>query len=110
MWILTQQLGVGPELLHFQQAPRCFQCCYSLDQALSRRDECCKRKSDRAWGWIAQGRRRGGGACVPSLRFPLSSSLEEEARFTLTLESDVAHRLQGYGSPDPQPLGCPQMS
>lgn len=21
MWILTQQLGVGPELLHFQQAP-----------------------------------------------------------------------------------------
>ena len=50
------------------------------------------------------------GACVPSLRFPLSSSLEEEARFTLTLGSDVAHRLQGYGFPDPQPFGCPQMS
>lgn len=50
------------------------------------------------------------GACVLSSGFPLSSSLEEEARFTLTLESDVAHRLQGYGSSDPQPLGCPQMS
>ena len=34
-------------------------------------------------------------ACVLSLRFPLSSSLEEEARFTLTLVSDVVHRLQG---------------
>ena len=44
------------------------------------------------------------------LSVPLPSSLEEEARFILTLESDVAHRLQGYESPDPQSLGCPQMS
>lgn len=33
------------------------------------------------------------------LSLPHPSSLEEEARFT-PLESDVAHRLQGYRFPD----------
>lgn len=43
------------------------------------------------------------------VNFPLPSFLEEEARF-IPLELDVAHGLQGYRCPDPQPLGCPQMS